>query len=319
MKVLICLLPLLPLSLAGPRLPDKVVGMYLTLADNTVPGYGDTDDWSPLLYPYQQQGTNVLFFSFVNPATMLVPRSFRKLAMSRGTQVSGSVPNDTRIIFAVGGYEYSQRPNPWVWLQTREAAEEMALQVAHWKQFGCDGIDLDLESGAGDRPEAGVNMFYFIQKLRSYIPDFIITQPTFGFPQIAANNFIINNSWDTEGNSKDIADTVGIMAYGDTTGSETESLDYVKNYAEATSQWNGFPIKVNVPRPRILPGCKGSADPVSIMTLADAVVESDLLGVMVWYCSVRGGFQYEPDWDGSAREESQEAWVAALKTITGSK
>jgi len=40
---------------------------------------------------------------------------------------------------------------------------------------------------------------------------------------------------------------------------------------------------------------------------------------MVWYCSVRGGFQYEPDWDGSAREESQEAWIVALKTITGSK
>ena len=31
---------------------------------------------------------------------------------------------------------------------------------------------------------AGVNMFYFIEKLRSYLPDFIITQPTFGYPQV---------------------------------------------------------------------------------------------------------------------------------------
>ena len=27
-------------------------------------------------------------------------------------------------------------------------------------------------------------MFYFIEKLRSYLPDFIITQPTFGYPQV---------------------------------------------------------------------------------------------------------------------------------------
>ena len=117
-------------------------------------------------------------------------------------------------------------------------------------------------------------MYYFIKKLKSIHPDFIITQPTFGYPkviilnikenfqnlQIAANNFIINNSWDVDGNYKDVTDTVGIMAYGEETGDEIEvreesdqsydsqygfqSLDYVKNYAEATSQWNGFPIRV---------------------------------------------------------------------------
>ena len=32
---------------------------------------------------------------------------------------------------------------------------------------------------------AGVNMFFFIEKLRSYVPDFIITQPTFGYPQVS--------------------------------------------------------------------------------------------------------------------------------------
>ena len=117
-------------------------------------------------------------------------------------------------------------------------------------------------------------MYYFIKKLKSIHPDFIITQPTFGYPkviilnikenfqnlQIAANNFIINNSWDVDGNYKDVTDTVGIMAYGEETGDEIEvreesdqsydsqygfqSLTYVKNYAEATSQWNGFPIWV---------------------------------------------------------------------------
>ena len=38
---------------------------------------------------------------------------------------------------------------------------------------------------------AGVNMFFFIEKLRSYVPDFIITQPTFGYPQVS---FKVNGS-----------------------------------------------------------------------------------------------------------------------------
>jgi len=308
-----------PFSLAGPRLPDKVIGMYLNLADDEVFGYGDLDDWDPLLYPYQQEGANVLYFSFINPATMVVPHSFRNLAQTRGTGVEGAIPADTKIIFAVGGYQYSQATNPWRWLATKEDAEEMAYRVSQqWTYYGADGIDLDLESGAGDRPEAGINMYFFIQKLRSYVPDFIITQPTFGFPQITANNFIINNSWDVDGISKNVADTVGIMAYGETTGIETESLDYVKNYAEATSQWNGFPIRVNVPRDSILVGCKGSAAADNIMILAESVVDQDLLGIMVWYCSVKNGFEYEPDWDGSNSMESQEAFKDALNIITQS-
>ena len=92
---------------------------------------------------------------------MLVPLSFRKLgndcktcnilkinydlvAMTRGQDTEGAVPGDTTIIFAVGGwhnssrrkttltsrYEYSVDPNPWAWLESKEAAEEMALQVS---------------------------------------------------------------------------------------------------------------------------------------------------------------------------------------------
>jgi len=308
--VFLLLLPLL--AKGGQRLPDKMLGMYVNLADNGLPGYHDESDWNPLLYPYQQTGANVLYFTFINPATMLVPLSFRKLAMTRGQDTEGAVPADTTIIFAIGGYEYSLNPNPWAWLESKEAAEEMALQVAHWGQYGADGIDLDLETGAGDQPAAGVNMFYFIKKLRSYLPDFIITQPTFGYPQIPANNFIINNSWDVDGNSKNVADSVGLMVY-----EGAGSLDYVNNFAEATSQWEGFPITVNVPRTSILVGSKGSASAEDINTLAEGVMEQDLLGIMVWYCSVQNGFQYEVDWDCSGSEESQEAFSMALNAITG--
>ena len=37
---------------------------------------------------------------------MEVPKSFEKLAKTRGTMTEGSVPTDTLILFAIGGYSY---------------------------------------------------------------------------------------------------------------------------------------------------------------------------------------------------------------------
>jgi hypothetical protein len=54
-------------SQSGGRYPDKVVGLYITLADDTEEGYHTDDDWEPKLYEYQQTGANVLFFTFINP------------------------------------------------------------------------------------------------------------------------------------------------------------------------------------------------------------------------------------------------------------
>merc|ERR1719219_2251282 len=128
-------------------MPDKVLGMYILLSDDFEEGFETDSDWEPRLYPYQQEGANVLFFTFINPETMTVPKSFQKLAASRGTGGSGAVPSDTRIIFAIGGYAYSIDPNPWDWLTTREKAEEMAVEVAGWRTtYGIDGIDLDIEA-----------------------------------------------------------------------------------------------------------------------------------------------------------------------------
>ena len=102
----------------------------------------------------------------------------------------GSVPSDTVIMFAIGGYSYSLSPNPWTWLTSKQAAEEMAVNVAGWpEKYGCDGIDLDLEEGAGARREAGPNMIHFIRKIREIrkaagLPRMIISQPTYGYPQV---------------------------------------------------------------------------------------------------------------------------------------
>ena len=61
----------------------------------------------------------------------------------------------------------------------------MAAKVALWpEQYGCDGIDLDIEDGAGDAAGAGPNMIHFIRKLRELNPKMIIGQPTYGFPAV---------------------------------------------------------------------------------------------------------------------------------------
>ena len=77
--------------------------MYVLLADDTEKGFESDKDWNPKLYPYMQAGANVLFFTFIHPETMEVPKSFINLAKTRGTNKAGAVPQDTVILFALGG------------------------------------------------------------------------------------------------------------------------------------------------------------------------------------------------------------------------
>ena len=52
--------------------------------------------------------------------------------------------------------------------------------------------------------------------------------------QIDAENDVINESWDKEGNSKNLADSVGLMVY-----EGAQSLSYVKNFVNGADQWEG--------------------------------------------------------------------------------
>jgi hypothetical protein len=52
------------------RFPDKVVGLYIILADDTEEGFHTDSDWDPKLFEYQQTGANVLFFTFINPGLL---------------------------------------------------------------------------------------------------------------------------------------------------------------------------------------------------------------------------------------------------------
>ena len=108
-----------------------------------------------------------------------------------------------------------------------------------------------------------------------------------------------------------------------------QALLYVKNFAAGSSQWEGFPIRVrnisiyqtsfkylclqvDVPKDRILLGAKGSTSSRFIMKLAREAVRQDLLGIVVWYCSVQNGLKYAETWDTTGREDSMAGFVEAM-------
>ncbi len=153
------------------------------------------------------------------------------------------MPADTLILFTIGGYSYSYEPNPWDWLTSREKAEAMAEEVAEWRLlYNTDGIDLDIQAGAGDAAGAGENLVHFIAKLRELDPDVIVSQPTTGYPSTSAPVDVINASWNADGSSNDLADSINIMEFNG-----NSSLNGIENYAHGAEQWEGFPITVNVP------------------------------------------------------------------------
>ena len=130
-----------------------------------------------------------------------------------------------------------------------------------------------------------------------------IGQPTYGFPQVKAEIAVINASW-KNGQSTNLADSVGLMVY-----QGTQALNYVKNYATASSQWSGFPIQTDVPKNCILLGAKGAASAATLNTLAKASLDNDYLGIMVWYASVKGGLQYAVTWDASESDDTIKAYI----------
>ena len=70
--------------------------------------------------------------------------------------------------------------------------------------------------------------------------------------------------------NRGLVESVGLMVY-----EGTQSLNYVDNYAHGSSQWEGFPITVDVTMGDIMLGCKGSARSGDIMTLAGEAIAQE--------------------------------------------
>lgn len=319
---------LLTCVFAVPLAPRNL-GMYILLADDTTP-YDSNKKWQPLLHPYQQQGTNTLFFTFINPSDMpSVPPSFPMLAQTRGSSQPGSVPSNVTIMFSIGGEAYSEKPTVWPFLASRDAAEAMAAEVAKWPAlYGCDGIDMDIESGAGSSDTAGMNLVYFTAKLKQLNPSIIFTQPVFGSPSsvVAANDVLaagFNKTWSgTVAGSYGSVARVGIMVY-----SGEGALQYVDNYVNGCSaahctQWY-CPLPACVPSTSMLLGSGGDSNSAMIVKLANDVLSGKLGGMMVWFASVidaatsqtalsYGAFSDASDPSNSA---NQPAWATALQML----
>ena len=190
----------------------------------------------------------------------------------------------------------------------------MAEIVATWvPDFGIDGIDLDIEQGAGDQWEAGPNLGHFMKRLREIHPDIIISVPTYGFPQVQAEIDVINLSWNVGATSNNYGDSIGIMVY---LGSD--SLNYVENFAHGSEQFDSA-ITVDVPYEAIMLGANGKTTNGPIVDMANEVVRQDLLGIMVWFGSVKNGPIYGDASDASQCEACQESYIQARAIMNGGR
>ena len=303
-------------------MPRRTMGAYILLSDDTYPNFTTPTNWQPQLYSYQY-GFNVLWFTFLNPQLMTVPTAFANLANCRGS--SGCPSREQLIIFSIGGQVYGEKP--WPFLATSEAAQAAAQKVAGWfSTYNIDGIDLDIEGSAGDSTNDASNAIVFVNALKEKlnsarnVTNNIITLPVYGYPQITAENELVNECFDKGGSGGCYGniDTVGIMVYND-----LESLQYVPDYANATNEWQGFPITVDVPSSDIIAGLEGTASSDIINQMAESVVSENLAGIMVWYASVydttrnKVGLQYGGGTSDAStmQNETGQAWAQALKTM----
>ena len=311
--------------------PERIIGMYVLLADDK-DVYNSQAEWTPQLWPYQQTGANVLFFTFVNASLMPdVPPAFTKLARSRGTDEEGAVPEGTIIMFAIGGEAGSKHPDTWDWLTSKAKAEAMAEHVAKWpSKHGCDGIDIDIEVPAGRHEETGEMLVHFVAKLKSLNPDILITQPVFGtadtvrsvdrllevaFNPDAEQEFDYDSTH-TEGS----VSAVGIMRYAGT-NAETYLSVYTQGClpSRCSTRPHGYcPVNACVPRANMLVGLEGNAGDGSIFKVQRDVVQGGLGGMMVWEASVRDAASGQAalrygKMDASIRKSP--AWASALQNM----
>ena len=300
-------------------MPSKMVGMYVLVSDNGDSKYKDSHHWTPRLHQYQVEGANVIFMTFVDPKTMEVPVAMRNLAASRGKSETGSVPHATKLIVSVGGQAYSASRKSWPFMKTPENARAMAATVSKWQDdYGVDGIDIDIEWGAGNNKAESENLVTFIAELGSLNPHFIITQPVYGYPQVTAESHVVNSAFGSPPSvpSNSSIDRVGIMVYdGDA------SLQYVDNYCKGASK--SVPqVHVNVPPQAILVGIGGGATAKTMASIVSAVAKRDLSGMFVWYGSLldsatgKPGLEYGRSSDAASWPEAeQRLWKKSLRAI----
>jgi hypothetical protein len=180
------------------RMPSAGFGGWLFL-DHDGPGGGTAP-------AFVSAGTDLLFFSFIDPATMAPPASFRD-ALPR------YAANHT-VMFTIGGEDWGAK---WAtWTHSETAAVQMARQVGQWrKQFpGLAGIDIDAE---GQVEQASPEVFAaFVRTLKLEDPEILISLCVYGNPEgRKLHNYLVNNLLTNA--TVDGVDWINIMAYAGST------------------------------------------------------------------------------------------------------
>ena len=109
------------------------------------------------------------------------------------------------------------------------------------------------------------------------------------------------------GNKNSNVDAVGIMVYEGAT-----SLNFVDNFLSGNG---GRGLTARIPSEDIFVGCKGTARKNTIKQLTSEIQRRRLGGMIVWYASVIGGFQYEKSFDATESLESRLAFAEALNDL----
>jgi len=100
---------------------------------------------------------------------------------------------------------------------------------------------------------------------------------------------------------------------------DTQSLQYVKNFADGSHQWQGFPITIDAPTSAILCGINGNAADSTIASLAQSIKSQNLRGIVVWFASVidsktgKTAFSYG-SYDSNPSASS--AWANAISIMS---
>lgn len=131
-------------------------------------------------------------------------------------------------------------------------------------------------------------------------------------------NAVFRNHSSTNVTAAPIVDAVGIMVY---TG--INSLTYLKNYVNGSSQWEGFPIHVNVPSTSVVCGMSGGASEHTLNQFVVQANKQNIKGVMVWYASVldestnNTAIQYAGGAPDSSNKKTTSMWAKALSALLG--
>jgi hypothetical protein len=307
------------------EIPEKIFAVYAVLEDD-LNGKTAWNMKRPYIPDYLTKfNVNLYFLGMLSPSTCYEncadflqccgdssdyenrlanpPESLIQLSQNRGNE-PGKISDDALVLWVLGGQSISDKLSYWDWLKKDDATlDRYAQYVANWKQYGCDGIDLDVEEAAGSNLILSEQVVKFIKKLKHYWPEAYISCPAYSGGE---NGRYSQNLLSESG----LLDLVGAMTYGNSgeqayknvvkliCGSRNEpgcslSPESEENYNTCV-KYNGVQncFKGLGSKKVLLGVAAGTSMSEQALSVAEAVNQHDLKGLMIW-CSLTCAYYEE--------------------------